>query len=1338
MQREGSRIAARRSTGVSLPGMLAAVTIAATATLTGPAAAASGAAPAGAGPATANGIGAAAPNAVPSLEAGFTNPPAAARPRVWWHWMNGNVTIEGIRLDLEWMHRIGIGGLQNFDAALFTPKLVEQPLAYMTPAWQRAFRYTTTLADRFGMELAIAGSPGWSESGGSWIRPEQAMKKLVWTETRIAGGTPFVGTLAPPPSETGPFQNVPNVYGDMFTPKPVEVVDHFYRDVAVIGYRLPDVDRAAAELHASVTSSAGPLDAGPLTDGDLTHGIDMPFTDASPPAWILFQYPGPQTVQSITIALPGSGGIAILGGPPRNVAELQSSDDGVAFHPVLTIFTTPEAQSTLSFAPVTARYFRLVLLNPPPQAVPELLRGIMPPGAPATHQMVAELVLHAAPRLEHFEEKAAYYVGDGLDRPAQAAVAAGEAIDPATIVDLTSRLREDGSFQWTPPLGRWGVLRLGFSLLGVANHPASPEATGLEVDKLSRADVRFHMDTYLGKYAAFLGAPLMGRHGLAAMVNDSWEAGAQNWSEGVPAEFARRRGYDLHPWLPALTGQIIGTVADTEGFLWDYRKTLGEMLADNHYGQINDSLHARGLQHYGESHESGRAFIGDGMDVKRGNDVPMSAMWVGGFARQEVFDADIRESASVAHLYGQNLVAAESLTSGGPAFGYAPVDLKLTADRELADGLNRFVIHTSVHQPLVGKAPGITLGPFGQWFTRNETWARQAEPWIRYLARSSYLLQRGRFAADVLYYYGEDSNITALFGEHPTAIPAGYAYDFANLHALGILGVEDGSLVTNSGMQYRLLALDPRTRTMSLDALRLIAKLVEAGATVAGDRPTSSPSLADKPEVFAALAARLWGPPGEGGAHAVGKGQVIASHDWSGVLQSLAVAPDFDYPRTDGAATLWFVHRHLEDGELYFVDNRSPAATRTEASFRVSGRVPELWHADTGRREPVSYRMEGARTVVPLELGPADAVFVVFRKPTESRELHVSPTVRAPLETLTGPWSVSFQSGRGAPARARFEGLASWSENRDPGIRFFSGTATYARSLEIPAAWIGRSRRVELDLGQVSKLAQVRVNGRDLGILWKSPYRVDLTSALHAGANALEIRVTNLWVNRLIGDQQPGVQAVSFTTFNPYKADSPLLESGLQGPVVVAQLTPARRIAAPDTTAQEKPDYAMFDMDVAIDTVATGEQATPGSHDKLRLVFDRSAVDPRTRRVPLVNLQHFVAGRYQPEHPDAVFMPMNDAWLDLSSQPYSLHFTANVLHGKPIRIEADEHTHRLTIHAQDQAQTVLLSGPYAVDPQVIGGAEAVDAATAGGTSTAPPAHGTAPVDPGSMPQRNSS
>jgi hypothetical protein len=561
--------------------------------------------------------------------------------------------------------------------------------------------------------------------------------------------------------------------------------------------------------------------------------------------------------------------------------------------------------------------------------------------------------------------------------------------------------------------------------------------------------------------------------------------------------------------------------------------------------------------HYGESHELGRAFIGDGMDVKRDDDVPMGAMWVAGFMPQEPYDADLRESASVAHIYGQNLVAAESMTALGEpgiAYAFAPENLKPTADRELADGLNRFVIHTSVHQPLNQSGSGFTLGPFGQWFTRDETWAEQAAPWITYLARSSYLLQQGQFVADVVYYYGQDSNITALFAQHLPPIPEGYAFDFASSSAVTKLSVRDGSLVTPSGMRYRVLVLDPRARLMSLDVLKQIAQLVVAGATVVGDKPQDTPSLADDAREFHALAATVWGSE-DSRDHRYGRGRVLSGRSLADCLVELKIAPDFSYPKPTADSSVWFVHRRLADGDLYYVNNRRDRAEQIEARFRTSGTAPELWHADTGVIEPASYRIQGDDTIVPLQLDPHDAVFVVFRKASLQRERQIPRPIRQPVAHVTGPWRLYFQPHRGAPDLVTLTALTSWSTNSDPGIRYFSGTARYETHLKVPASWLTKGYRTEIDLGVVRNVAEVILNGKSLGILWKSPFRVEITKLLRSGDNLLTVRVTNLWPNRLIGDKQPNAQPITFTTFNPYSADSPLLDSGLLGPVSVVRVS---------------------------------------------------------------------------------------------------------------------------------------------------------------------------------------
>jgi hypothetical protein len=669
--------------------------------------------------------------------------------------------------------------------------------------------------------------------------------------------------------------------------------------------------------------------------------------------------------------------------------------------------------------------------------------------------------------------------------------------------------------------------------------------------------VKDYFDKYLDSYKRTVGADWMGKRGIRYVINDSWEAGSQNWTDNMIAQFKKLRGYDPLPWMPVLTGQVVESSEASDRFLWDFRKTIGDLIANEHYGQLEATLHERGMGHYGESHEGGRAFVADGMEVKKFNEVPMSAMWTqtpGVNKEQYGYNADDRESASVSHLYGQNLAAAESMTAGAAAWAWSPSTLKPTADQEFLNGINRFVIHESAHQPLVGKgtAPGLTLGPYGQWFNRNETWAEQAGPWIDYLARTSFLLQQGHFGADLLYFYGEDSNLTAIFANKSPDVPAGFGFDYINADALiNELLVVDGRIVTQSGMSYRLLGLDPYSEHMSLPVLRAIHALVEAGAQVAGPKPKDDPSQADDQAEFKKLAAELFG---EGsGIHHVGKGTVYADQKLDGVFASLHVEKDFDYTKPESDTRLLFVHRILADGDLYFVDNRNDRDQTVKATFRVTGKAPELWHSDTGTIEPASYSIAGGRTTVPLHLEPWGTVFVVFRKTAEKTSLQLPKTTHTTLATVQGPWTVSFQPDRGAPASITLSTLSSWTGSKDTGVKYFSGTGAYTRTIQAPENWFKPGTHLWIDLGDVKNLAEVQVNGKSLGVVWHTPYRVDATSLLKPGDNEIVINVTNAWVNRLIGDQQPGATKYTYADVTPYKADSPLQPSGLLGPVTVVR-----------------------------------------------------------------------------------------------------------------------------------------------------------------------------------------
>jgi hypothetical protein len=1088
-----------------------------------------------------------AQNAGDALERSFQNPPDSAKPRVWWHWMNGNITKEGIKLDLEWMKRIGLGGFQNFDAAFLTPKVVDKRLVYMTPEWKDAFLYATTLADQLGFEMAIAGSPGWSETGGPWVSPAHAMKKLVWSTTIIEGGHPYSGVLPKPPSTTGPFQNIPRPEGFNPSGAPAPALPEYYADSAVVAYRLPEGDVPMRDLQPKIISSVGQLDFAALSDGDLARTIVLPGASADGKAWIQFEFAQRQTIRAVTLGTGRAAGLferALPGSESKR--ELQAGDDGTQFRTIAEIPIGGVGEHTIAFPAVTAKFFRLTFT--PPQAARNT--------SAKTEYRISELILHTGARVDHFEEKAAFVAVPDLYAFPTPAVPGAAAVRKSDILDLTHGMSADGTLNWTPPPGRWAILRMGYSLTGARNSPASSEATGLEVDKLNRAFVKAYLDDYLGPYKAMLG-PLMGKRGLQYVITDSFEAGAQNWTDDTINEFTRRRGYDPHPWLPVLTGCVVESAESSDRFLWDFRKTIADMIAEYHYDEITDSLRELGMGRYSESHETGRVFIADGMEVKRSAAIPMSAYWVpteGMKGEQFGYSADVRESASVAHIYGQNLVAAESMTARSGAWAWAPELLKPTADMEMALGLNRFVIHTSVHQPLSDKIPGLSLGPYGQWFTRHETWAEQAQPWITYLARSSFMLQQGTYVADVLYFYGEDSNLTALFAEKSPDVPAGYSFDYVNADALvNALSVSDGFITAKSGMAYHVLALDPRSRHMSLAVLRKIGDMARSGAVVVGAKPVETPSLADDRAEFQTIADEVWGTGAED--HVCGKGKVYGNRTPADVLRLIRLMPDFESTRPQPDSKFLFVHRKLAEGDVYWVNNRNSRAENVDVTLRIQGKVPEIWHPDTGKIEPASYRIAGGRTTVSLLLDPIDAVFIVFRKPAARLFVTMPAISETQVATVEGGWDVSFQPDRGAPSRITLDRLSSWSDSSDKGVKYFSGTGIYYRSIEAPADWFVRGAKLWLDLGSVKNLADVTVNGKALGILWKAPFRVDVTDALKPGGNRLEIKVTNLWVNRLIGDAQPdAARKYTYTTQPFYRAESPLLPSGLLGPVRVVRI----------------------------------------------------------------------------------------------------------------------------------------------------------------------------------------
>jgi len=1083
------------------------------------------------------------------LEQGFQNPPEAAKPRVWWHWMGGNVSWEGAKADMDWMVRVGIGGLQCFHAGMRmqgeSSAIVDHYYPYMSDGWKDAFAKSAAYADSLGLEFATAASPGWSETGGPWVIPEDGMKKMSYAVTYVKGGSPFTGVLNHPPTTTGVYQT--STGGSGHQRGADEDSPQLYEDQKVLGFQISKDEILPTPV---ISSSGGKISSELFSDGYYDDpGISLPAAKKEGGiSWIKFDYGKPVTVRGLVLSTSARGPVGF---------KLESSNDGTNWTDTGAEILSGSVVRTNSVDNINARYFRFVSVKQPPSPPRPWFRwGFGTPPPPESID-ISELALLGTPTVHSFEVKAAYWGERGengyFGLPSGSA-GTDAAIKTSEVLDLTDQLLEDGTLTWTPPAGEWIVLRIGYSLTGAQNRPAAPEATGLEVDKLDSAAVKRYMDYYIDMYREAANG-LVGEKGLHAIMFDSWESGFANWTPRILEGFEKSFGYDPLPWLPALAGYVVESPEKSDKFLWDWRRNIQLMLKENHYDFLTRYLHNIGMIRYGEAHEAGFATMGEGMEMKQTADIPMGAMWMHhepGYMEGNYFN-DNQESGSVAHIYGQNIAATESFT-GGPAYGTAPWDLKSTADAILLAGSNRFVIHTSAHQP-ISRGPGMTLG-VGQMFSRNETWAEQSKVWIDYLARSSYMLQAGKAANDIAVFYGEESSMTAIYGNDYEILPEGYRYDFVSADVvLNMLSAENGALTTESGMNYKAIFLGRGATKITLPVLKKMQEFVEQGAVIIGTRPEGSPSLADDPAEVEEILDNLW--PGDAVA-TVGNGRVFNTKESDAALKEIGLEPDFTYESPVKDSKVMFLHRKLNNnGGIYFVASQKDQEETIEASFRISGYKAEFWDPSTGKITPVSYAFDGERTKVTVPLDRFGSLFVVFREKTnKSSETIPVPTEKV-IEQLQGPWQVKFQAGRGAPASATFEKLMDFRESSDPGIKYFSGIATYIKTVDIAQETIDKGD-VIIDLGLVNNLAEVWVNGKLAGTTWKPPYRVDITDYVTAGSNDIEIKAVNTWVNRLIGDAQPGVsddEKITLTTRQFYRENSPLVPSGLIGPVDIISST---------------------------------------------------------------------------------------------------------------------------------------------------------------------------------------
>jgi len=744
-----------------------------------------------------------------------------------------------------------------------------------------------------------------------------------------------------------------------------------------------------------------------------------------------------------------------------------------------------------------------------------------------------------------------------------------QVIDPKEIIDLTNRLQADGRLEWDVPAGEWTILRMGRRSSGSNTRPAPEAGLGFESNKFDKDALESHFNAYFDPLLKEIGPrPKDRKTGFTGLDADSWEMSSQNWTPGFREEFKKRRGYDAWLYFPVYSGCVVGSREISERFLWDVRITCQELLLENHIGHMKKLCHERGLKLSIEPYDMNPA---NDLDLGSYADIPMGEFWNNTFRSAW----SCIEAASIGHVMGKPIVAAEAFTAVKTSWKQTPWTVKNQGDWAFAAGINRFAIVTFSHQPWLDKKPGMMFSQYGLHWERTQTFWPMVDGYHKYLARCSHMLQQGTTVSDILYLTPEgvphvfrapDSALHDARGWLPDK--KGYSFDACSPRMLiNRAKVKDGKITFEGGTSYSVMVL-PEFDTMTPELLTKITELVKAGATVIGSPPLKSPSLSGYPECdtkVQKLAAHLWGTinrPAKLTARKVGKGAVYSgdfkpdgiypAYDIAAsVLKQMGIGEDFT-----STGPVRFTHRTTDQHEIYFVSNRTGESIQPDCTFRTNLGNPQLWDPVTAdSRALPQFETKNGRTSIPMEFGPYESFFVVFPR-TPTKQSAVAGAVNfpktTPRATLDGPWQVSFDPKWGGSENVTFDTLYDWTQSEDEGIRYYSGIATYRKSFTRPAS-LAKGADVYLNLGKVHEIARVRLNGKDLGVVWCAPWRINITDAIKPGSNKLEIEVANLWPNRLAGDAaKPESERFTWTIRkHPYNAKSKLLPSGLLGPVQV-------------------------------------------------------------------------------------------------------------------------------------------------------------------------------------------
>ncbi len=1040
------------------------------------------------------------------LETEFVHIPDSVQTSVYWYWISGNISKEGVVKDLEAMKKVGIN--RAFIGNIGLDDVPYGKVKMFTDEWWDILHAALKAATRLNIQIGIFNGPGWSQSGGPWIKPGQSMRYITSSQVMVKGPMAFSEPLDKPQAD--------------------------FQDVKVLAYPVAaDYDKDISALKPKLSSEPAIDSLSNLMDHDTKTSIHL---KGGEPFTLNIDTKTPYTVRSVVITATNQA-VRLEGEIQAKVNDAYVTIKHFAIdrsNPALNTGFIPFGPAAFSIPATISNNFRLVFT------------GV------SSNSDLAEIKLSATPMVENYIEKTLakmwptpHPFWEDYQWVPQPVEKSAYIIDPVKVIDLSKYMTADGTLTWNVPAGNWIIERSGMAPTNVTNSPAPPEGRGMEVDKMSKEHVAEHFNAFLGEIIKRI--PAEDRKTWKVTVEDSYETGSQNWTDNLIPEFKQAYHYDPTPYIPVLQGKVVGSEEMSDRFLWDLRRLIADDVSFKYVGGLRDISHKYGLTTWLENYGHW-GYPGEFLQYGGQSDEIGGEFWSEG----DLGDIENRAASSSAHIYGKTKVSAESFTAAGSPFYRYPAMFKKRGDRFFTEGINNTLLHVYISQPDSLKLPGMSAW-FGVEFNRLNTWFFDMDILLKYIKRCNMMLQQGHYVADAAYFIGEDA--PKMTGVTDPALPQGYSYDYINGDVIKQrLSVSNGKLVLPNGISYSILVL-PKLETIRPELLSKIKELVQQGAVVLGPKPLRSPSLANYPEAdqqVKSMADELWGKV-DGTTVKVnhyGKGLVISGMDMQQAFDMIKMVPDLKITKSD---SILFIHRQLPEGSVYFVSNQKNKTVNISTAFRINGKSPELWNAiDGSTRDLPAYHQNGATTSVPMQLAPFESAFIVFRKNTSNAgDTTISnyPAVEKTI-LINQAWTVDFDHAMRGPAKpVIFNTLTDWTQNTNDSIKYYAGTAYYHNTFKVDKT--AKGARYIIDLGVARAIAKVTVNGIEMGGAWTPPYQVDITKALKPGINKLDIKVVNTWLNRLIGDSAIPAAQRQTAVVNWINAQTPLESSGLLGPVKI-------------------------------------------------------------------------------------------------------------------------------------------------------------------------------------------